>query len=60
MTGKLYTLEEAKNILAAGTCTQIGHDLEIVVDNTAAPAAVVCPRCGEAWAVVKNATDRKL
>jgi hypothetical protein len=60
MTDKLYTLEEAKNVLANGTCAQIGHDLEIIVDDKQAPVAVICPRCGGGWAVVKNPVERQI
>jgi hypothetical protein len=51
----LYTLDEAKRLLAVGTCLRIGHDLEIfVVDKSIDPVAITCTRCGEGWAVVKK------
>ena len=55
MTEQLYTLDEAKRLLAEDACHRIGHDLEtFTVDKSVDPVAITCTRCGKGWAVVEK------
>lgn len=54
---RLYTLEQAKKIIADSTCRSIGHDLDIVKIDELEPVNLICSRCGRVWAVRVSAED---
>ena len=49
---QLYTLEEAKRVLATDLCASDGHDYEVQERREAhEPRSVICNRCGSRWMV---------
>lgn len=57
MNDERYTLAEAEQELRRRRCATEGHFYDVlVVTGANAPEAIICTRCGETWAVAKEAT----